>query len=114
SEGFSSGTGDIALFYVQSLAAPSGLTITVTDPAGPAYLQFTAADFRDPMQSWKLDQAVVSEATTGTPAVGPTGSVHAGDLVVASVLTGGQPGWAAPGSDSQRVPYQIDAHNGST
>jgi hypothetical protein len=114
SEGFSSGSGDIALFFVRSAAAPSGLTVTVTDPAGAAYLQFALADFRDPTQSWTLDQAVVSEATTGAPSVGPTGSVHAGDLVVASVLTGGQPGWTAAGSDSQRVPYQIDAHNGST
>jgi hypothetical protein len=114
SEGFSSGSGDIAIYYAQSLSAPSGLTVTVTDPAGPAYLQFAMADFRGAMNSWTLDQAFVSEATTGSPNVGPTGTVPAGELVVASVLTGGQPGWTAPGSDSQRVPYLVDAHNGST
>src|SRR5213078_2065892 len=41
-----------------------------------------------------------------------TAPVPAGELVVAAVLTGGQPRWATPGS-SERVPYLIDAHNGS-
>src|SRR5207244_4844948 len=44
--------------------------------------------------------------------VGPTSRVPAGELVVAAVLTGGQPRWATPGS-SQMVPYLIDVQNGS-
>jgi hypothetical protein len=114
SEHFSSGSGDIALFYVRSSSAPSGLTITVTDPTGPAYLQFAMAEYRGATRSWTLDRAVVSEAAAGTPNVGPTVSVPAGELVVASVLTGGQPGWTAAGSDTQGVPYLLDVRNGST
>src|SRR5439155_799701 len=44
--------------------------------------------------------------------VGPTAPVPAGELVVAAVITGGQPGSATAGS-SQMVPYLIDVQNGS-
>src|SRR5439155_1181965 len=43
---------------------------------------------------------------------GPSASVLPGELVVAAVITGGQPGYAIPGS-SQRVPYVLDVRNGS-
>src|SRR5438094_6144299 len=103
------GAGDIALFYRQpSTAAPSGLVITVSASA-PAYLQEAVADYR---HVGALDQAVVSQGTGTYATAGPTASVPAGELVVAAVLTGGQPGSAAAGS-SQRVPYLIDAQNGS-
>src|SRR5207244_3972464 len=75
----------------------------------PAYLQEAVADYR---HVGALDQAVVSQGTGTYPTAGPTASVPAGELVVAAVLTGGQPGSAAAGS-SQRVPYLIDAQNGS-
>jgi hypothetical protein len=94
-------------------AAASGLTITVSDPAGPAFLPFVMADYRALTSTWALDQAVVSRSTTGMPAVGPTAPVRPGELVVASVLTGGQPGWTVAGGDSQGVPYLLDLHNGS-
>ena len=103
------GSGDIALFYRQpSAPAPSGLVITVSASA-PAYLQEAVADYR---HVGALDQAVVSQGTGTYPTAGPTAPVPAGELVVAAVLTGGQPGSAAAGS-SQRVPYLIDAQNGS-
>ena len=103
------GSGDIALFYRQpSAPAPSGLVITVSASA-PAYLQEAVADYR---HVGALDQAVVSQSTGTYPTAGPTAPVPAGELVVAAVLTGGQPGSAAAGS-SQRVPYLIDAQNGS-
>src|SRR5438876_1492268 len=103
------GAGDIALFYRQpSAPAPSGLVITVSASA-PAYLQEAVADYR---HVGALDQAVVSQGTGTYPTAGPTASVPAGELGVAAVLTGGQPGSAAAGS-SQRVPYLIDAQNGS-
>ena len=103
------GAGDIALFYRQpSAPAPSGLVITVSASA-PAYLQEAVADYR---HVGALDQAVVSQGTGTYATVGPTAPVPAGELVVAAVLTGGQPGSAAAGS-SQRVPYLIDAQNGS-
>src|SRR5437870_217571 len=107
-----SGTGDIALFYRErSLAAPSGLAITVSASA-PAYLQEAVADYRHVATAGALDQAVVSEGDGTHASVGPTASVPAGELVVAAVITGGQPGYAIPGS-SQRVPYVVDVQNGS-
>ena len=49
----------------------------------------------------------------GTDAsAGPTAAVPAGELVVAAVLTSGQPVFATPGS-SQMVPYVLDVRNGS-
>src|SRR5438552_4316332 len=103
------GSGDIALFYRQpSAPAPSGLVITVS-AAAPAYLQDAVADYR---HVGALDQAVVSQGTGTYPTAGPTAPVPAGELVVAAVLTGSQPGSAAAGT-SQRVPYLIDAQNGS-
>src|SRR5207249_1735014 len=77
--------------------------------SAPGYLQEAVADYR---HVGALDQAVVSQGTGTYATVGPTAPVPAGELVVAAVLTGGQPGSAAAGS-SQRVPYLIDAQNGS-
>jgi len=106
------GTGDIALYYREnSLPAPSGLVITVSASAS-AYLQEAIAHFRHVATVGALDQAVVSHGTGNYVSVGPTASVPAGELVVAAVLTGGQPRWLIPGS-SQMVPYLLDVHNGS-
>ena len=107
-----SGTGDIALFYREhSAAAPFGLTITVSASA-PAYLQGAVADYRHVAPVGALDQAVVSQGVGTYATVGPTAPVPAGELVVAAVITGGQPGSAMAGS-SQMVPYLIDVQNGS-
>jgi len=106
------GAGDIALFYRQpSAPAPSGLVITVSASA-PAYLQEAVADYRYVAAVGALDQAVVSQGTGTYANAGPTASVSAGELVVAAVITGGQPGWVTAGS-SQMVPYLVDAQNGS-
>jgi len=107
-----SGTGDIAFFYREhSGAAPFGLTITVSASA-PAYLQGAVADYRHVAPVGALDQAVVSQGVGSYATVGPTAPVPAGELVVAAVITGGQPGSAMAGS-SQMVPYLIDVQNGS-
>ena len=112
------GTGDIALEYVQnSKAAPSGITITVTIPAGPsAYLQEVVAQFRGVSTTNALDQFAVAESNQGTAiSAGPTAAVAAGDLVIGAVITGGQPGNITAGS-SDSVPYindVVDAQNGS-
>jgi len=107
-----SGTGDIALFYREhSAAAPFGLTITVSASA-PAYLQGAVADYRFVAPVGALDQVVVSQGVGTYATVGPTAPVPAGELVVAAVITGGQPGSATAGS-SQMVPYLIDVQNGS-
>ena len=106
------GTGDIALFYRENSApAPSGLVITVRASA-PAYLQEAVADYRGVATAGALDQATIAHGAGTYASVGPTASVPAGELVVAAVLTGGQPGYATPGS-SQRVPYVLDVQNGS-
>src|SRR5213594_3846720 len=107
-----SGAGDIALYYREnSAAAPSGLAITVSASA-PAYLQAAAADYRDVATAGALDQAVVSDGQGTYASAGPTASVPAGELVVAAVITGGQPASAVPGS-SQMVPYVLDLRYGS-
>ena len=107
-----SGTGDIALFYRENSApAPSGLVITVRASA-PAYLQEAVADYRGVATAGALDQATIAHGAGTYASVGPTASVPAGELVVAAVLTGGQPGSVTPGS-SQMVPYVLDAQNGS-
>src|SRR5437899_10012629 len=107
-----SGAGDIALYYRENSAvAPSGLVITVSASA-PAYLQAAAADYRDVATAGALDQAVVSDGQGTYASAGPTASVPAGELVVAAVITGGQPASAVPGS-SQMVPYVLDLRYGS-
>src|SRR5206468_12088956 len=90
---------------------PFGLAITLTASA-PAYLQGVVADFGFVAPVNALDQAVVSEGVGTYATAGPTAPIPAGELVVAALITGGQPGSATAGS-SQMVPYLIDAQNGS-
>jgi Fibronectin type III domain len=112
SETFSSETGDIALYYLaNSKAAPNGLTVTISASA-PAYLQEAIADFSGMATSAPLDQAVVDSGSGATPAGGTTAAVPAGELALAGLITGGQPGTIVPGS-SQQVPYVVDVQNGS-
>src|SRR6266446_4407472 len=106
------GSGDIALYYRQNSApAPSGLRITVLASA-PAYLQEAVADYRHVATVGALDQAMVSQGVGSFASVGPTAPVPGGELVVAAVLTGGQPASAIAGT-SQLVPYLLDVQNGS-
>jgi len=112
SETFSGGTGDIALYYLaNSKAAPNGLTVTISASA-PAYLQEAIADFSGVATTSPLDQVVVDSGAGTTPTGGTTGAVPAGELAVAGLITGGQPGTITPGA-SQHVPYVIDVQNGS-
>src|SRR5437773_6347986 len=106
------GTGDIALFYRKnSVLAPLGLVITVSASA-PAYLQEAVAHYRHVAAVGALDQALVAQGVGTDASAGPTASVPAGELVVAAVITGGQPGYAIPGR-SQMVTYVRDVQNGS-
>jgi len=106
------GAGDIALLYREnSAAAPSGLVITVSASA-PAYLQEAVADFRHVATVGALDQALIAQGVGTDARAGSTAPVPAGELVVAAVLTAGQPAWATPGS-SQTVPFVLDVENGS-
>jgi hypothetical protein len=114
SETFSNGTGDIALYYLaNSRAAPNGLTVTISASASaPAYLQEAIADFSGVAATAPLDQAVVNRGSGAAPAGGTTAAVPAGELAVAGLITGGQPGTIIPGT-SQQVPYVVDVQNGS-
>src|SRR5881296_1161996 len=106
------GTGDIALFYRRnSFPALLGLAITVWASA-PAYLQEAVAHYRNVAVLGTLDQALVAQGVGTNASAGPTAAIPAGELVVAAVITGGQPAWAIPGS-SQMVPYVLEVQNGS-
>lgn len=95
---FGSGSGDIALFYLQNAAAaPSGLTITITS-ANATYLEGAAADYSGVATTGALDQAAVAKGNSTAVDSGPTASVGAGELVVGAVLTGGSPGTVTAGS----------------
>jgi hypothetical protein len=115
---FTSNTGDIAMESVAgSKAAPHGLTVTVTAPAGtPAYLQETFGDY----SGVKTSIPVITHIGIVTPpgngqspiSVPWAANVPANDLLLTSTLTAGQPGSVTPGS-SRRVPYVVDVANGS-
>jgi hypothetical protein len=112
SEAFNNGTGDIALYYLaNSKAAPNGLTVTISASA-PAYLQEAIADFSGVATTAPLDQAAVDTGSGATVTGGTTAAVPAGELAVAGLITGGQPGTIVPGT-SQQVPYVVDVQNGS-
>ncbi len=108
------GSGDIALYYRENSApAPSGLRVTWSATSGGlANMQGAVADYRHVATLGALDQAVVSDGHGTSASAGPTAPVAAGELVVAAVLTSGQPVFATAGS-SQMVPYVLDVRNGS-
>jgi len=108
------GSGDIALYYRENSApAPSGLWVTWSATSGGlANMQGAVADYRHVATLGALDQAVVSDGHGTYASTAPTAPVPAGELVVAAVLTSGQPVFATAGS-SQMVPYVLDVRNGS-
>ena len=112
SETFTSGTGDVALEYVaNAMAAPQGLTITVTASA-PAYLQEAIAEFSGVSTVNPLAASLVGNGTNAGVSMGPTASVPSGDLFIGATITSGQPGSVVAGS-SQGVPFAMDVQNGS-
>jgi hypothetical protein len=112
SEPFLDGSGDVALYYRQnSGAAPSGLVVTVS-ASEPGYLQAVAGEFRHVATTAALDQAVVADGNNPAADTGPTPLVAGGEVVVASVITGCQPGSDTPGQ-SHSVPFVLDVTNGS-
>jgi chitodextrinase len=109
---FGSGSGDIALYYLQnSAAAPSGLTITIT-ATNATYLEGAAADYSGVATTGALDQTAVAKGTSTTVDSGPTASVAAGELVVGAIITGGSPGTVTPGS-SQGQAFVMRSQTGS-
>jgi hypothetical protein len=109
---FSSGSGDIALYYLQdSQAAPFGLTITITATSA-TYLEAAAGDYTGVATSGALDQAVAASGNSTTVDSGPTATVGAGELVVGAILTGGSPGTVTPGV-TQGQPFTMRAQTSS-
>ncbi len=108
SETFTSGTGDIALFFMpNSAAAPQGLTITVTSSAS-TYLQSSAAEYSGVSTVNPLDQSAVNEGNGTSVSTGLTTAVPAGEMVYSALTTGGSPGSVTPGS-SQGATYTARA-----
>jgi chitodextrinase len=109
---FGSGSGDIALSYLQnSKAAPSGLTITITATSA-TYLEAAAADYSGVATTGALDQVAVAKGSGTAVDSGPTASVGAGELIVGGILTGGSPGTITPGS-SQSHAFTLRSQSGS-
>jgi hypothetical protein len=109
---FGSGSGDIALYYLQnSAAAPSGLTITITAPSA-TYLQGAVADYSGVATTGALDQTAAAKGNSTAVDSGPTASVAAGELVFGAIITGGQPGTVTPGS-SQGQTFVMRSQTGS-
>jgi len=109
---FSSGGGDLALYYVQnSAAAPYGLTITIT-ASSATYLQGALGEYSGVATAGALDQAAAAKGNSTHVDSGPTGAVGAGELVVGGIITGGSPGTVTPGS-SQGQAFTMRAQTGS-
>jgi hypothetical protein len=89
---FSSGDGDLALYYLQdSKAAPWGLTITIS-AASPTFLQGAVSEYSGIAATGALDQAVAAQGNSTAAASGPTASVSAGELLFSGLITGSSPG----------------------
>jgi len=97
---FSSGSGDIALYYKEnSAAAPNGVTVTMS--AGAAtYLQAVVDDYGGVSASGSLLASSVAKGYGTAVGSGATAAVPAGSLVVAAMMTGGSPGTVTPGSSN--------------
>jgi hypothetical protein len=109
---FGSGSGDIALFYLQnSAAAPSGLTITIT-AASATYLEGAAAVYSGVAATGALDQTAVAKGNSTTVDSGPTASAGVGELVIGGIMTGGSPGTATAWS-SQGNAFTMRSQTGS-
>ncbi len=109
---FSSGNGDLALYYLQnSKAAPSGLTITITATSA-TYLQGAVGEYGGVATAGALDQAVAAKGNSASVDSGATASVGAGELVVGGIITGGSPGTVTPGS-SQGQAFTMRAQTSS-
>jgi hypothetical protein len=112
SETFSSGGGDIALYFLSgSKAAPNGLTITVS-ASSATYLQSSAAEYSGVAAVSPLDQAALASGYGTGVDTGVTSAVPAGELVYSALTTGGYPAGVTPGA-SQGVAYVARASTSS-
>ncbi len=106
------GGGDVALYYkANSQAAPSGVTVTVTAPAA-AYLEGSVAEYSGLALNAPLDQMSVASGVGTAVDSGATAATPAGDLVFASLMTGGSPQADTPGTSAGQ-PYTQRSTTGS-
>jgi len=97
-ETFSSGSGNIALYYVQnSKPASSAVVVTLSSDVA-TYIQGAAAEYRGVASSGALDLVAMSEGSGSAADSGATPAVAPGELVFAALSTGGNPGTLTPGS----------------
>ena len=109
---FGSGSGDIALYYLQNSApAPNGLTITISASTA-TYLQGAVGEYSGVATAGALDQVAAAKGNSTTVDSGPTAPVGAGELVVGGIITGGAPGTVTPGS-SQAKPFTLRVQTSS-
>ncbi|HSS24421.1 MAG TPA: choice-of-anchor Q domain-containing protein, partial [Mycobacterium sp.] len=95
---FSTGAGDIALYYVQnSAASPVGVTVTIAASVA-TYLEGAASDYSGVATAGALDQVAAAKGVSTAVDSGATASVGAGELVVGGIITGGSPGTTTPGA----------------
>jgi chitodextrinase len=105
---WSSGGGDLALYYVQNSAAASfGLTITISATSA-TFLQGAVGEYGGVATSGAIDQVAVAKGNSASPDSGATGAVSAGELVVGGIITGGNPGTVTPGA-SQGTTFTLRA-----
>jgi hypothetical protein len=111
---WSSGAGDIALYYVQnSAAAPNGLTITIT-ASSATYLNGAVGEYSGVATAGALDHFSVAKGNSATPDSGATASVGAGELVFGGIITGTSPGTVTPGtSQGQKFTLRAQTSSGS-
>lgn len=94
---FSSGTGDIAMYYVTSRAAASGLAVTVS-ASSPTYLEGSVADYANVATVNPLDHFTYGNGQSLNATSNPIQSVAAGELVYGALVTGGGPQGVTPGA----------------
>jgi hypothetical protein len=111
---FSSGGGDIALYYVQNAAAtPFGVTVTIA-ASSATFLQGVASDYSGVASTGALDQVNTASGVGTSVDSGATAAVSAGELVVGGILTGGLPGSVTPGaSQGQALTMRAQSASGS-
>ncbi|MGA8665257.1 MAG: choice-of-anchor Q domain-containing protein [Candidatus Dormiibacterota bacterium] len=109
---FSSGGGDIALYYVQNAAAaPYGVTVTIS-ASSATYLEAAAGDYSGVARAAALDQTAVGNSFSTAVDTGSTAAVGAGELVIGAIVTGGSPGSVTPGT-SQGLALTLRAQTAS-
>lgn len=89
-EAYSSGQGDVALYYTKAVAAPDGVTVTVS-AHDPTYLQAAVGDYWGTAAAGAFAASAISQGKGTTASSGPTVAAPAGALVFVGLLSGGAP-----------------------